>query len=78
MVRAFSLATAGQRMRNPSAKLGVLITAMLLASGASAQSRSERPVYKDPAAPVEQLLLHCEPLEGDTLGAPSSKTKKTK
>ncbi|KFL29449.1 LacI family transcriptional regulator [Devosia riboflavina] len=29
-------------------------------------------------APVEQLLLHCEPLEGDTLGAPSSKTKKTK
>lgn len=29
-------------------------------------------------APVEQLLLHCEPLEGDTLGAPSFKTKKTK
>mgnify|MGYP000303642523 FL=1 len=28
-------------------------------------------------APVEQLLLPCEPLEGDTLGAPSSKTKKT-
>lgn len=29
-------------------------------------------------APVEQLLLPCEPLEGDTLGSPISRTKKTK
>ena len=29
-------------------------------------------------APVEQILLPCEPLEGDTLGIPSSKTKKTR
>lgn len=56
MVRAFSLATAGQRMRNPGAKPAVLITALLLASGASAQSRNERPIYKDPAAPVEQRV----------------------
>lgn len=29
-------------------------------------------------APVEQLLLPCEPVEGDTLGPPSPKTKKTR
>lgn len=29
-------------------------------------------------ATVGQILLHCEPFEGDTLGAPSPKTKKTK
>lgn len=29
-------------------------------------------------APVEQLLLPCEPVEGDTLGSPVSRTKKTR
>jgi len=29
-------------------------------------------------APVEQLLLPCEPVEGDTLGSPASRTKKTR
>ena len=29
-------------------------------------------------APVEQLLLPCEPVEGDTLGSPPTKTKKTR
>lgn len=29
-------------------------------------------------APVEQVLLPCEPLEGDTLGIPSPKTKKSR
>ncbi|WP_116807166.1 glycoside hydrolase family 3 N-terminal domain-containing protein [Steroidobacter cummioxidans] len=56
MVRARSLATAGRRTRSPGAKLGVLIASMLLAAGASAQSRNDRPLYKDPAAPVEQRV----------------------
>src|SRR5688572_27356016 len=34
-------------------RLGVVVTAVLIASGASAQSRS---TYKDPAAPVEQRV----------------------
>ncbi|MDY6949338.1 MAG: glycoside hydrolase family 3 N-terminal domain-containing protein [Pseudomonadota bacterium] len=39
-----------------SAVLGVLLTAVLGAASASAQSRSDRPIYKDPAAPVEQRV----------------------
>jgi len=56
MVRARSLATVGRRTRSPGVKPGVLITSMLLAAGASAQSRNDRPIYKDPAAPVEQRV----------------------
>ena len=28
--------------------------------------------------PIQQILLPCEPVEGDTLGPPSPKTKKTR
>ena len=56
MERASKLATAGQCMRYPTRKSGVLIAAILIATGASAQSRSQRPIYKDPAAPVEQRV----------------------
>lgn len=45
MVRAFRLTTAG----------GV-VAAVLIASAAAAQSRNDRPIYKDPAAPVEQRV----------------------
>jgi beta-glucosidase len=49
MVSAFRLATGGQT-------LTVVIAALLFAAGASAQSRNDRPTYKDPAAPVEQRV----------------------
>jgi beta-glucosidase len=52
MVMTLRLAKAGRQAR----KLAVLITAVLAASSASAQSPSERAIYKDPAAPVEQRV----------------------
>lgn len=52
MVTTLRLAKAGRQARS----LAVLITAVLAASSASAQSRSERALYKDPAAPVEQRV----------------------
>lgn len=39
-----------------NALLGVLIAAALATSGALAQSRTERAIYKDPSAPVEQRV----------------------
>ncbi len=52
MVTTLRLAKAGRQTRN----LAVLITAVLATSAASAQSRFERVIYKDPAAPVEQRV----------------------
>jgi beta-glucosidase len=52
MLRNFRLANAGLQARN----LGVLVASVLLAATASAQSRTERPVYKDATAPVEQRV----------------------
>ena len=52
MLRNFRLANAGPQARN----LGVLVASVLLAATASAQPRTERPVYKDAAAPVEQRV----------------------
>lgn len=58
---------------------GRRFTSFVIPREAMARAATEmlvRRVEKD--APVEQLLLPCEPVEGDTLGAPSSKIKKTR
>ncbi|HEY0686908.1 MAG TPA: glycoside hydrolase family 3 N-terminal domain-containing protein [Steroidobacter sp.] len=52
MASIFYPARAGRHARN----LGVLIAAVLVAAGASAQSKTERPPYKDPSLPVEQRV----------------------
>jgi beta-glucosidase len=52
MITNDRLAGVRQQARN----LGIVITAMLVATTSSAQSRNERPTYKDPAAPVEQRV----------------------
>lgn len=60
MVTTFRPAKDGQQARvsGVSSKvfLGVLVTAVLGAANASEQSRTERAIYKDPAAPVEQRV----------------------
>jgi beta-glucosidase len=54
---ARATAPTGARARDLSRVLaGVLLGAVLTASAATAQSRAERPVYKDPNAPVEQRV----------------------
>ena len=52
MMISSRLAGVRQQARN----LGIAIAAVLLANASLAQSRSERPIYKDAAAPVDQRV----------------------
>ena len=52
MMKSIRVAGVGQ----PACSLGLLAAALLMTAAASAQSRNERPVYKDPNAAVEQRV----------------------
>lgn len=58
---------------------GRRFTSFAIPREAMARAATEMLVRRvEHGAPVEQLLLPCEPVGGDTLGPPLSKTKKTK
>jgi DNA-binding LacI/PurR family transcriptional regulator len=72
-----SIVVLGNHIR--AAEPGRRFTSFAIPREAMARAATEMLVRRvENDAPIEQLLLPCEPVEGETLGFPASKTKKTK